>query len=67
MKSHQEQPQFKPVTLILETQAEVDSLFALFNHHTVTKAVELDYQCYQSLLPFKSDDTERLHKNLTNS
>ena len=43
MKAFREEPkqEFIPVHLILETQEEVDKLFALFNHNSITKAMRI--------------------------
>jgi hypothetical protein len=60
MKAHRnEVPKpFEPVTLILESQNEVDACMALFNSGSVCEAVGLERNVYQTLLPYRSHKEE---------
>lgn len=66
MKAHQEKkPKFIPVALILESQEEVDGVYALFNHAAINQAAGLSLDSYKSLEPFKNTgNTDRLHDAL---
>ena len=45
---------FNPVTLILETQAEVDALYAFFNHYQLCAAAGLtNDEGFEALLPYR--------------
>ena len=56
--------QFIPVVLTLETQEEVDAIFALLDNSTVTNAIGLSGQCYESLLNYKTNKANIIHGNL---
>ncbi len=58
MKAHREtpKPEFIPVTLILESQEEVDGVYALLNHLRVNDAAKLPYHAFKKLLPFVNQD-----------
>jgi len=67
MKTAPTQKTFKPVTLILETQEEVDAIYALLNHTTASQALGLseidpDEVFYPSLWTTKG--TDQLHAKL---
>lgn len=62
MKAHRT-PEFTPVTLTLETQAEVDGIFALLNHD-LSNSVGIHYDDYQCLKPFASHHANKLHSAL---
>lgn len=68
MKAHRDTPPpapFVPVVLTLESQHEVDALYAMLNHPTVTDAVELPYTTYQAVVKFRNEDnSSRLYKAL---
>lgn len=64
MKAIREKPEFIPVILTLETQHEVDALYALLNHGALNSAVELPdaYKLLQEhTLP---SSTSHLHSKL---
>lgn len=64
MKAHREE-KFTPVTLVLESQAEVDALFSLINHNSLTKAVGLTVTDYEALEPFVNrENCMELHLKL---
>jgi len=52
MKATQ-QKKFFPVTVILETQEEVDKVYALLDHAKLNKALDLK-GCYSVLTPYRS-------------
>lgn len=54
MKASQTKESFTPVCLMLETQAEVDAIYALLNHSVICDAVELG-DSFEALCPFKTD------------
>jgi hypothetical protein len=64
MKAHQEpEPPkpFRPVTLVLETQEELDAVYALLNHSTLRKAVGLPSGIASDVLAGFGADYGRLH------
>lgn len=54
MKAERVAPAFIPVTVTLESQAEVDALYALLNHAHVSAAVGLHHsgQQWEAVQPF---------------
>lgn len=60
-----EEKQFIPVTLMLETQHEVDALYAVLNHKTFNDAVlGLDGDSFKHLAPFKSENYVKIHEKI---
>lgn len=53
---------FVPVSLVLETQAEVDAIFAVLNHTRLCDLLKLDCSDFQVLDPFKTKQADRLHE-----
>ena len=51
MKSEKMKAQFAAVILTLETQTEINKLYAIFNHPDIAKALELS-KAYKHLDPF---------------
>ncbi len=65
MKAEQKQPTpaFIPVILTLESQEEIDKLFALFNYMPISDVLRLtDWYC--KLQPFISKNIDELHTQL---
>lgn len=56
MKAHREPPKFTPVTLVLETQEEVDAIYALLNDYRITKCLPFPHKAFALLEPFKSNN-----------
>ena len=53
-------PPFKPVVITLETQAEVDALFGIFNFTPITNvAVNNGVNLFSHLLEFKTGDCKK--------
>lgn len=68
MKASRQEPPFVPVTLVLETQAEVDALFTLLNHSVISSAVGLDNEEYKALQRLRVvTNTSALHVKLNNA
>lgn len=65
MKIEQEKS-FKPVVITLETQEEVDKIFAMFNHVTLSETLEFDLNWTDMLELFSSDEYKEYHRRLTN-
>lgn len=57
MKATREPTPFQPVHLILETQEEVDALYAVFNQTIITNAIKPLDDGHSALAKFKSDRT----------
>jgi hypothetical protein len=58
-------PVFKPVTLLLESQAEVDAIFSFLNHTDLVSAVDLPEDAFESLEPFRNEENcNKLHSAL---
>ena len=45
---------FEPVVVTLESQAEVDGLFAMLNHIRVRETLGLTYGSYEALKPYRN-------------
>lgn len=56
---------FRPVTLTLESQAEVDAVFAVLNHTQVCEALGIGENDFAALEPFRSMGYDALHCKLT--
>lgn len=57
MKAHREPPKFTPVTLVLETQEEVDAIYA-FLRHTISREFGIDDEpdSWKALEPYMSGE-----------
>lgn len=65
MKVEQIQPKvFQPVTLTLETQDEVNGLFALLNHVKVAECVNMHNGFSEQLEPYITPDYRIFHNSL---
>lgn len=60
MKASRKPNEFSPVYLTLETQAEVDAIYAVLDHAKLGDALGFTDQ-YKALQPFKSYETEKFH------
>ncbi len=65
MKASQEKPlvPFMPVTLTLETQEEVNAIFAVLNYSAIGRAMGMA-TLFLQLAPFKTDAYDAIHKRL---
>jgi len=65
MKVNKEKPPvvFAPITLTLESQAEVDKIFALLNFVPINEGLKLDHG-WEKLGPFKSENYRVYHEIL---
>jgi len=66
MKARLDDSSFKPVTLVLESQAEVDAIYAILNHISISKAIGLgDLNPSEILGTFPNEDNcNELHRIL---
>lgn len=60
----QTEPEFVPVVVTLESQEEVDALYAVVNHTTLNTAIPAFKGWYSKLLSFRSLAYEPLHIRL---
>lgn len=60
MKIETKEPKFEPVTITLETQEEVSKMFAIFNHQTLSNALEF-YNHYKSFTSICVKDYTKWH------
>jgi|GEM_PF-2601953 len=63
-------PVFRPVVLTLETQEEVDKLYAMFNYNAITEALGIDTlgsRWWKKLNPFTSCGRNKFHQQLVNN
>jgi len=64
MKAIQERPDtFIPVHLVLETQEEVDKIYALLNQSRINEMVDLPY-AWKDLLPYKSNGSVKWYNRI---
>ena len=49
MKIEQKQPEFQPITITLETQEELDQLFAMAKYCTFSNDGDISYELFNEL------------------
>lgn len=54
---------FQPIKIVLESQEEVNKLFAIFNYTPISEAVDIP-SWWSELRPYKTDDATRFHGHL---
>jgi hypothetical protein len=64
MKAHREGDKFRPVVITLESQAEVDALYAMLNHTVVSDDTALS-DAHEEVEPFKTAAAEHVHDAIT--
>jgi hypothetical protein len=60
-KAWQPETKFKPVQLELETQEEVNAIFALCNHITLMKQIPILADICKALDPYRTSSYEKMH------
>ena len=58
-----EQKYFKPVTIVLETQEEVNKIFAVANFNDICESLKL-HDLYRDLQKFRDDGYYDFHRKL---
>ncbi len=48
------EPKFEPVQLILESQHEVDAVYAMLSHFEITDALDLRPDSFEAVKPYSS-------------
>ena len=66
MKAERAEPkqEFVPVIVMLESQEEVDALYALINHSTITGALPILDKWWRKLVGFAGKDRDYLWEKL---
>lgn len=66
MKAERVEPkqEFVPVTVTLESQKEVDSLFVLANHPDISRVLPATNNWWPKLTPFASNERSRMYDEL---
>lgn len=59
-------PPFRPVTLTLQSQHEVNAIFAVLNHATLCRALGLRNNAEEVLTPFMDNGYKDIHYNICN-
>ena len=62
MKVEQGKPDFKSVTITLETQDEVNQLFGLLNYGPVSRSLPITNELFRQLQPFKTNYDKHFNK-----
>ena len=59
-----QEPKFVPVIVTLETQEEVDKMYAVFAHTGICRILDLDVRGWPLLEPYKTDGYSKYFKRL---
>ncbi len=65
MKAEQEKPDFKPVVLTLETQAEVDAIYAVLNNQPLCDILGFNNDEFECLKEYRNYSAcKKMHQNI---
>jgi len=64
MKVEQEKEMFVPVVITLETQEELDEIFAVFNYAPINRCLNNLKGLYNKLLGYRTDAYLHTHRKL---
>lgn len=64
MKASQEPMPFRPVILVLESQAEVDAFYTVTNCPALNRVLGITKEDFKALQPFRSQKTDQLYADL---
>jgi hypothetical protein len=55
---------FNPITIVLESQEEVDEMFAVFNHVSISNSLKELQSFYKDLIHYSSPNYSKIHIKL---
>lgn len=64
MKVEQEKEIFVPLVITLETQEELDEMFAVFNYEPINRCLNDLKNLYNELLTYQTDGYQDTHRKL---